>query len=771
MKKALALAILASALGLYIYSRSRRTKSVPSQIPNSEQELRSVQESELKANDQSSVDILASERNATPAESHSPQMDTSEHAKTDENKTIVQAASQTSPEGVLLSAVDAVCAMSLDHDLNELAALYFKHLELAQHVYFLLQREGSRSEHLTEAGEHLRSRLEEIIARIISRHGPGVLTSLGLPTPRQLEQEQEYQREKLAHEIILGGASKNGSMLSVGSASPARAPTDPTKKVEDLYWNWFQSELQKTPPNYKVALDMLIEIKGEISSLTPNRQDLQHSLNEYLDEQLLHQMLEHDALDYETFGRLVSYVCQRILDLEAPARNDETRQWLSEVGKRLQAHEKVDTLLPEALKFLYGRLKLIHADAARSGIVFTASKLQGELGVRYEREKFQQHLTAKHISLHNTSAWLTESLTTLCKENRPLYMIVQDPNQDTNALAVYVTGILGLLQKDVALSMRNGLPETLRLDQDRLVRHQNDLQLITILGAGERCLMESLKTSKVSLTEEQFRTHIKPQLAAAVLQPNASLTAIADMMVQAITNVMAEDMSPQLDALIRSVLQQQVLNPQSPIYQVSRSRICTTVGRLLYHHLSLVFPQLTLSTSTSPGVSPARTPLLSPVRSPHFGPATPPIRRIHLTETHGTENVDENGAEVNASADRELTSQESGDGSENVQHISMFPLSPVRASTTAASTNSSQSQNHVSAEEWCVEPLVKARLMGVKPDLLRMCEAMVSMLKLNLTVHSTYYAALVRRAAFLNTPAVAASDSSMAAHTAKSPSA
>lgn len=82
--------------------------------------------------------------------------------------------------------------------------------------------------------------------------------------------------------------------------------------------------MNETPPKYKQALSLLIEIKETLMSLLlPQHTRLKTEIDEILDIELIKQQAENGALD---FSRYAQYVLSVMARLCAPIRDEKIRE-------------------------------------------------------------------------------------------------------------------------------------------------------------------------------------------------------------------------------------------------------------------------------------------------------------------------------------------------------------------------------------------------------------------------------------------------------------
>ena len=97
---------------------------------------------------------------------------------------------------------------------------------------------------------------------------------------------------------------------------------DFNKIAKQAFWDGFIEDIELE--KYDRLEKMLKEIRDRLCSFVPNRPDYHRDFDDHFDIKFIMQMLEDDALDNETMGKYISYLLDKIKELEAPIDNSET---------------------------------------------------------------------------------------------------------------------------------------------------------------------------------------------------------------------------------------------------------------------------------------------------------------------------------------------------------------------------------------------------------------------------------------------------------------
>lgn len=130
--------------------------------------------------------------------------------------------------------------------------------------------------------------------------------------------------------------------------------------AEKAYWDSFEQELEEK--NYKRVITLLTEIRTRLTNFTPNRGDLKNELDEYIDVELIEQMITHNAYSNNDLVSLVFYILDRILALEAPAENASTEELKNEIIGMCERGETHIKMLPFVLRNICYKLDKIEDD-------------------------------------------------------------------------------------------------------------------------------------------------------------------------------------------------------------------------------------------------------------------------------------------------------------------------------------------------------------------------------------------------------------------------
>ncbi|XP_074604961.1 T-complex protein 11-like protein 1 [Brevipalpus obovatus] len=288
----------------------------------------------------------------------------------------------------------------------------------------------------------------------------------------------------LAHEIAMDREFK----LQKKEPLPNTLHKQVDGMMRKVFWDLLQNELDESPPNYKRALMLLEEIKNSLTSfLLPQHTRLKQEIDEILDLDLIKRQAENGALDFQRYAHYILSVMARLC---APVR-DEKIQVLTQTREVVPMFRGIMELLDE-----------MRIDMANFLVMQIRPQIMQQ-SVPYERKKFEEFLENKkklsHLDgLESTKKWLKRNYD--CNE-------FSGESKKEIINRVLTTAYIELLQWDDSLQER--LPETLLLDEKRILTLRDALMLNVLVGSSLLIAVNTF-SSLQSLAElkEEIRDHL-----------------------------------------------------------------------------------------------------------------------------------------------------------------------------------------------------------------------------------------------------------------------
>lgn len=181
-------------------------------------------------------------------------------------------------------------------------------------------------------------------------------------TEEQLKQI-DNQQDKIKNIILrMGGEDamnifKNYSPVITDDKAIDSLKDQITDTYKKAYWDKLEQDLDNK--NYDSIILILEEIRSRIALLVPNRIDIHQTLAEYIDIELIKQMLENDAMDNKFIYGLINYIIENLKQLEAPIQNDKTEEWRQETLKELETIENINKFFPKFFQKVYDKIEVI----------------------------------------------------------------------------------------------------------------------------------------------------------------------------------------------------------------------------------------------------------------------------------------------------------------------------------------------------------------------------------------------------------------------------
>lgn len=178
---------------------------------------------------------------------------------------------------------------------------------------------------------------------------------------------------ELAHEIALNPEYK---------LQPYEPPEGSLeRRIKDImhqvFWDGLREQLQRNPPCYDHAIQLLGEIKDSFPEIiSPNNKRALEHICEVLDETVIRQQAEQGVLDFKAYANFIIQIMARSC---APARDEQ-------IHKLTQIDDVVETFkgILETMTLLKLDMTNYLLDSARKDIL--------NHSVEYEKAKFKEYL-------------------------------------------------------------------------------------------------------------------------------------------------------------------------------------------------------------------------------------------------------------------------------------------------------------------------------------------------------------------------------------------
>ncbi|KAI9202747.1 T-complex protein 11-domain-containing protein [Polychytrium aggregatum] len=308
-------------------------------------------------------------------------------------------------------------------------------------------------------------------------------------TLRELDLDEILTNRQLRHDIIFDPDLQFKPNMDGERGEQKRAKAD-------RYWSEVDIELGEGS-TYRIPL-LLHEVLAILLELLPPSQDLKRDIEDHLDVNLLAQELDHGVFNA---AGLIKYLAELLKKNCAPARD--------ELVDSMEAEALAGQTI-KALRICFDVLEYMKLDYANHQLHRLRPHIV-EHAVEYEWKQFRERFDLGSVKVDETVSWIHGAVLRFRnKTTKSIFADKIDLGDDNTKLppfnVLYNEAFLSLvLQAHVIDTI---LPETLSMDQSRIVQYYNDWQDITILGSlvilfrqvcGPKCSPGAIKEVKQKL--------------------------------------------------------------------------------------------------------------------------------------------------------------------------------------------------------------------------------------------------------------------------------
>ncbi|TPX38521.1 hypothetical protein SeMB42_g06694 [Synchytrium endobioticum] len=264
--------------------------------------------------------------------------------------------------------------------------------------------------------------------------------------------------EALAHELLMDPEFE----LKPAKRSPFE------EQVRAMAKRAFFDAVRDNPEQHLPTL--LSDIRQILLSMVSEKGAIAAEIREMLDAELIHKQISNKIFQVDGY---VKYIIGKMAQLCAPIRDASIKAIAAQV----------ETDLAGAFEQILNILEEMKLDLANYKLQLLKPHLTQQ-AVEYERSKFDEALSKGSITLEKTRAWLESSAKSLQEVlNSRDPEGVFHPEHRVRYEDAYHEALLSLIFNNTTPITRDGLPETMVLDADRLKGFQNEAQAITIVAS------------------------------------------------------------------------------------------------------------------------------------------------------------------------------------------------------------------------------------------------------------------------------------------------
>ncbi|KAL6961961.1 hypothetical protein U1Q18_036920 [Sarracenia purpurea var. burkii] len=374
----------------------------------------------------------------------------------------------------------------------------------------------------------------------------------------KLATENEVLANEIVHEHAVGLA--DGLGINYEEQEGIKAIVRET--MERAFWDGIMETMKQDEPDCDWVLKLMKEVQNELCEMSPSswRQEIVETIN----VDILSQEMNSGIFNMDYFGKILEFVLAILQKLSAPASEDEMkpthRKLLKELGEILQAGDKsnasIAVLMITGLRFVLQQIQVLKKEISKARIRILEPFIKGPAGLEYLRKAFTNRYgspTNAPSSLPLTLHWLSsvhleseqewgeylDSLSALttsdtkCSLNLPPTtlrtggsILKESKIGATTSIATGLEapeckgdkvdlllrlGLLKLVSEVEGLTMET-LPETLRLNLDRLRAVQSQLQKIIVFSTSILVLRQMLLIENLVTTPESMENMVSESI-------------------------------------------------------------------------------------------------------------------------------------------------------------------------------------------------------------------------------------------------------------------
>lgn len=134
------------------------------------------------------------------------------------------------------------------------------------------------------------------------------------------------------------------------------------KNIHLAFWNSIREKLDNDPPDFKVVVPLLDDVRVLLISCVPNKSKIHEDINEYIDVPFITHMVENDALDRSYIEKMLMYIVGYLKDFQSRADDKPTEEWVKNI-KALLDKGSYGEFFVNFFKTLFEKLEKIVYDA------------------------------------------------------------------------------------------------------------------------------------------------------------------------------------------------------------------------------------------------------------------------------------------------------------------------------------------------------------------------------------------------------------------------
>ena len=337
----------------------------------------------------------------------------------------------------------------------------------AQHCHYATQlKQNAEDPFLEQICAGYRSQMESLEKRVKNLIGQS-----GLQDWQAKAQEMLFALNKVSEEHRVKTSSASAAAANEQLMHNAMLDQEFTLK-RDEHGSSSKETLyalsnQLLRKEFESLMAVLNSVRSRLAALTPSRADLRRDLEEYIDLDLIKSQLQNGVFGMPGARKLVSYIGEKLLTLQSPARREETKAWLESSIKTIAAssHDSWVTAIPPVLDAILRTLSQIELDVANVQLKVLSSQLAGQKGYEYEYSKFEDFIKDSGVGIDEMAG-----IPVKCAMMLRAVMQKHPFDEDGGIDDEYIRKLLQSYLFARVFDGKTGTVESLRLDESRILK-------------------------------------------------------------------------------------------------------------------------------------------------------------------------------------------------------------------------------------------------------------------------------------------------------------
>jgi hypothetical protein len=135
------------------------------------------------------------------------------------------------------------------------------------------------------------------------------------------------------------------------------------KDIENLFWNQYEIDLKKEPPEHKLTIHLLKNIFELLREITPKKYQESYfkEYDEFLDIQYFQHLINNNVFDFNDFKQIFNYIVKKLKEFQSKEDDEEFKNWEENIYIKINNSENINytDLLPDILKNILYRFNKI----------------------------------------------------------------------------------------------------------------------------------------------------------------------------------------------------------------------------------------------------------------------------------------------------------------------------------------------------------------------------------------------------------------------------